>query len=104
MPPKELWNLPEIYVLEPDGTKIKLGEVKDFTVIDDSYFEDPWKSNPVTMASQEFAFTVKYRPSTELLYFITHGELPSNNWRKMHGVPMKRRTNARAKRLEKAQA
>ena len=102
MPPKELQKLPEIYVLEPDGTKIKLGEVKDFSVTyDDYYSDDPWDPNPVTMTSQEYEFTIKYRPGTELLHFITHGRLPTNNWRKMHGVPMKRRINARTKRLEK---
>ena len=92
MPPKELQKLPELYVLEPDGTKIKLGEVKDFTVIsDDSYLEDPWKPNLVPMNPQEFEFTVKHRPSAESLYFITHGKLPSNNWLRMHGEGPRRK-------------
>lgn len=85
MPPKESQKLSEIYVLEPDGTKIKLGEVKDFTVSDEFYFEDPWDPNPITSEPQEFEFTVRYRPSTESLYFITHGKLPSNNWLRMYG-------------------
>ena len=86
MPPKELWDLPEIYVLVPDGTKIKLGEVKSFSVTsDDYYLDDLWNTNPITLDPQEFEFTVKYRPSTESLYFITHGKLPSNNWLRMHG-------------------
>ena len=85
MPPKESQKLSEIYVLEPDGTKIKLGDVRNFSIIsDDSYLEDPWDPNPITMAPQEFEFTAN-RLSTELLYFITHGKLPSNNWLRMHG-------------------
>lgn len=91
MPSKESQKLPEIYVLEPDGTKIKLGEVKDCSVIDEFYFEDPWDPNPITREPQELEFTVKFRPSTETLYFITHGKLPTNNWLRMHGEGPRRR-------------
>lgn len=84
MPPIDSQKHPELYVVDPNGTKMMIGEIKNFQIISDCD-DFAWDSQILTAPTQEYTFTVKWYPSVRSMYFILHGRFPANNWLRMHG-------------------
>ena len=94
MPPKKSNELPEMYIVYPDETRIKIGKIQDIDISSDiNEFEfnttDDYIINNYQMNTATFEVT--WNPTADTVYLLIHGRLPSNNWRKMHGLPLKRR-------------
>ncbi len=95
MPPKDLHRSPELHMLQPDGTWVKLGKIEK-AQITSSEPCDPYDDSPfISMREQTVTFNVTWNPSGDMVYLLIHGRLPSNNWRRMHGYPMKRKERQR---------
>ena len=106
MPIRNPDGLGELYLLQPNGKRVRLGNVisaqtvvSDFSYIDDSLDGCvilPMRENVTT-------FEVKWIPNTEDLYFLIHGVIPTNNWRKMHGYSCRKKTTKR-KKMERSKS
>lgn len=101
MPIKNLLE-PILYVLDSDGNYIELGKIKEATFIEDTssfcdYTDENLLHVPVINPTAEATFSVTWNPTADLIYLLVHGRLPSNNWRKMHNHPMKRKGKGRKK-------
>ncbi len=88
MPPKET-KLPEMYVMQPDGTKIRLGEIQTAEIISDDDYDFPEKY--IIQPAQTATFEVRWNPTIDTIHLLIYGKLPTNNWRKMHGFPLRRK-------------
>ena len=92
MPPKNIQNLPELYVQQPDGKIMKLGKISEAQIFDDASPDIDILEEPRYMFPERTAtFEVKWNPTVDTLYLLIHGRLPYNNWRKMHGFPLRRK-------------
>ena len=91
MPPKDLQEFPEIFAFHPDGEKIKIGNISDLSA-DFSDYEEEFSSVPLM---QTDAFEVTWTPPTDVMHLLIYGRFPSNNWRKMHGQPLRRKGRRR---------
>ena len=95
MPPKET-NLPEMYVLQPDGTKMRLGEIQNAEIISDDDYD--FSEKYIIQPTQTATFEVRWNPTIDtihLIHLLIYGKLPTNNWRKMHGFPLRRKQKKR---------
>jgi len=90
MPPKNLTDLPELYVQQPDGTKIKIGKIQEAQIIEESDY-DIYDDHAATFPSKTATFEVLWNPTVDTVYLLIHGRLPSNNWRRMRGYAVRRR-------------
>lgn len=90
MPPKEK-ELPELYVGQPDGTKVKLGKIQTAEIIAEDC-NDILGMETVTFPTQTATFEVTWHPTVDLIYLIIYGRMPTNNWRKMHGYGPRRKS------------
>ena len=103
MPIRNPDGLGELYLLQPDGNKVRLGNVitaqtvvPDFSsAINDDAFGDYYV---VPMRENVTTFEVRWFPNTDALYLFMHGVMPTNNWRKMHGYSLRKKTAKRKKR------
>lgn len=89
MPPKKSKKLPEFYVLFPDGKRMMFGEIEEIKTISDN--EDFYEQQLYITHTQEYEFTARWNPTTKILYFMLHGNFPTNNWLKMHGYRPERK-------------
>ena len=90
MPPKER-TLPEMYVIQPDGKRIKIGDIQAVNFSNDDDYDYCNPEGRLIVPSKLATFTVTWNPTTDMIYLLIHGRLPSNNWLKMHGFPLRRK-------------
>ena len=96
MPPKNICDLPELFVSQPDGKTVKIGKIQNVQITSDSDY-DIYDSQMITPPCQSATFEINWSPSGELIYLLIRGRLPSNNWRKEHGYALKRKMKKRGK-------
>lgn len=87
---------PQLQIVNPDGTKIILGDIYTMNTIVDSchdYYEVPRVSGD----AQEYEFAVKWMPNVKALYFMLCGRLPANNWLRLHGYRAERKERSKSK-------
>lgn len=89
MPPKEK-GLPELYVLQPDGKKVILGKIEQAEIISDDFY-DIYGSQTIMLPMNKAVFQVTWKPTADVIYLLIYGRLPTNNWRRMHGFPLRRK-------------
>ena len=90
MPPKDR-TLPEMYILNPDGTRIIIGQVQASNIFPDLCDDYDITENYVITPEKIATFTVKWNSTLDTVYLLIHGRFPYNNWRKMHGFPLRRK-------------
>lgn len=103
MPIGDISNKPQLQIVNPDGTKIMLGDIyitnaivdscHNSTMIDDDYYEVP----RVSCDAQEYEFEVKWMPNVKALYFMFYGRFPANNWLRLHGYRAERKERSKSK-------
>ena len=94
MPPKDADKNRSIFIIGPDGIKVRFDGIKELTISEGEIGIEA----PFFIGSMEFGTTPVEIPAG-LLYLLNH--IPSNNWRKMHGIPMIRKGKGRKKHYEK---
>ncbi len=90
MPPKDR-TLPEMYILQPDGTKIKIGKIQAAEIVPELDDEYDITGDRLIMPQNTATFTVTWNPTVDTMHLLIKGRLPYNNWRKMHGFPLRRK-------------
>ena len=90
MPPKDLNELPKLYIERPDGSRMIIGKVQTAEIIAENC-NDILGMETVTFPTQTATFEVTWHPTVDLIYLLIHGRIPSNNWRKMHGYRAERK-------------
>ena len=95
-------SIDTLYVMDSDGNCTEFKGLKSVTVIDD--VPDPFDydypdsfSGPEVNPTISVTFEVRWNPTVDGMYLLIHGHFPSNNWKKMHGYPMKRKGKGRKK-------
>lgn len=94
MPPKKSNELPEMYIVYPDDTRVKIGKIQEIDIssdINESEFNTTGDYIINNYPMHTATFEVTWNPTADTFYLLIHGRYPSNNWRKMHGLPLKRR-------------
>ena len=91
MPPKDSQGLPELRIMTPNGEIVKLGKIQQAELLNDYCDYDVYDDPEIFTPMQTATFEVRWNPTTEMIYLLIHGRIPPNNWRKMHGLPMKRK-------------
>ena len=94
MPPKKSNELPEMYIVYPDDTRVKIGKIQATDIISDIDYEYDFElagDSIINYPMRTATFEVAWNPTAADIYLLIHGRFPSNNWRKMHGLPLKRR-------------
>ena len=99
MPVKDSDSISKLYFMTQDGTKYEFSGIQSVD-IDDGFFNDDHDKPPskFLFGRNEASFTATFTVNVLLLYFITHGRYPFNNWRRMHGLPLERKVKRRRKR------
>lgn len=90
MPPKDR-TLPEMYILQSDGTRIYIGQIQSSDLVPDLCDDYDITGNLVNTQEKTAIFTVTWNPTVDTVYLLIHGRIPYNNWRKMHGFPLRRK-------------
>lgn len=90
MPTGNISKMPQLWIINPDGTKIMLGDVHTMnTIVDPCYSYD--EVPRVSADTREYEYTVKWVPNTKALYFMFYGRFPANNWLRLHGYRAERK-------------
>lgn len=81
-----------LYIQQPDGKTIMLGKVKEFTsdFVPDTAI-DSITGDKIITPDRTANIEVRWNPSIDAIYLFTHGKIPTNNWRKLHGCPLRRK-------------
>ncbi len=89
-------ELPKLYIQQPDGTTIMLGDVKEFTsnFVPDAAI-DFITENKVIVPERTVTIEVRWNPPIDVIHLFAYGSIPTNNWRKLHGFPLRRNQNER---------
>ena len=89
MPIKET-ELGNLFAIQENGNAISLGKINEVYIISADLCEDTDKTMIVTQ-ERSMSFNFKWNPSIDFAYFLAHGKLPTNNWRRMHGYKSRRK-------------
>ena len=83
-------ELPTLYIQQPDGTKTVLGHVQESTldIIPDTDID--LSGDRIIIPERTATFEVRWNPTVDLMHLLIYGRIPTNNWRKLHGFPLKR--------------
>ena len=86
-------ELPTFFIAGPDGTNMILGKIiqSEITTEDPYDFTDLTDDPLIVPRNQTTTFTFEWFPNIDGNYFIVHGKLPTNNWRRMHGYRSRRK-------------
>jgi hypothetical protein len=86
-------ELPTLFIMGPDGTKMILGKIIQSEIItEDPYDFTDLTDNPlIVRRNQTATFTVEWGPNVDGNYLLVYGKLPSNNWRRIHGYRARRK-------------
>lgn len=92
MPLKDLQGLPELFISQPDGKQIKIGKIQETQILSDFDYSNDITEDPiVSFPMHSITFEVRWNPDVDTIYLLIYGRIPSNNWRKMHGWPLRRK-------------
>ena len=97
MPPKDADRIADFIILGPDGMRVQFNgfnEIEELTLTSDSVEI----SAPFDLPDFQVSFDLERIVSKEIFYIITHGRYPSNNWLKLHGLPLKQKVAKRRRR------
>lgn len=87
MPPKEKHTY-EFFIEGEDGPEL-VGSIDDITL---RLFGLPeCVMPPLNMETSKDSLTFSFKITPKLAVFLITGRYPTNNWMKMHGLPMERR-------------
>jgi len=89
MPIKEK-ELPTLYIQQPDGTKIVLGRIQGSTLYTVPDTDVDLSGDRIIIPERTATFEVRWNPTVDLLHLFVYGRIPTNNWRKLHGCPLRR--------------
>lgn len=105
MPVKDSDSVSKLYFMTPDGTQHEFSGIQSVDIVDEEFNDDhDGPASKFLFSSNEASFTATFTVNVLLLYFITHGRYPSNNWRRMHGLPLKRKMERRRKNANTGRA
>ena len=91
MPPKETHSCGQFYFRGDDGYEL-IGRIEEAQLILDNPISEKAVELPNIIPNEEYTFTVKTESLGYLKWaFLLLGKWPTNNWLKMHGLPMVRR-------------
>ena len=90
MPVKDSVALNEMYVIMPNGEVTKLGKIKEAEIVVNTSYDIDIDDTCYFQFPRECTFTVSSSQTIDSFYSLIYGRLPSNNWRKMHGFPLRR--------------
>ena len=92
MPPKHMQDFyPTLCIQYPDGHYEPLGKISDVNMEPSDYY-DCFPSPYVNIREQsEMTISFRWDVSAKAEYLLIYGKMPTNNWMKMHGLPMERR-------------
>lgn len=94
MPPKDPVKADgRLYFLGSDGQFKPIGNVTDADLsitCDKPYMHMPFSNDPI-----EFEMKLEKPIGRRMMVFLLTGKWLSNNWLKMHGLPMERRIRTR---------
>ena len=83
-------NAHELFYSTDGGeTMMPLGHISEALIIDDLIPEDQTHL-PFVKPDDAIMFSCKFRMDNSAAIFLATGKWPSNNWLKMHGIPMRR--------------
>ena len=97
MPPKNLNELPELCIIYQNGpngtTKFILGKLTHVSTITETtpLATDYYGDSIFETFKKEADLHIEWGADPEAVYLIVHGELPSNNWRRQHGMSARRK-------------
>lgn len=99
MPIGNISKKPRLQIVNPDGTKIILGDIYTVNTIVDSChsYDDYYEVPRVSRDAQEYEFGVKWMPNVKALYIMFCGRLPANNWLRLHGYRAERKERSKSK-------
>ena len=97
MPTKTTEEHPTMYIMNPDGTSTRIGEISQVEFTSDS--SDDFETSRIVQEMNEYTFTVTWSPTAKTVYLLIHGRFPSNNWLRMHGYGAERRRAKGRKRM-----
>ena len=90
MLPKDINKMPTLFVEATDGERVKLGSVSSWKMITEPPIIDG--NGLIHTCLDELTLEIKQSYSTpDAIFCLIHGRLPSNNWLKAHGWPMRRK-------------
>lgn len=72
--------MPELFIMDPNGTITKLGKIQQGEIINTASYDDIFYLRGIE--EHEATFEVTWNPTMDTLYLLVHGRLPYNNWRK----------------------
>ena len=90
MPPKDIQPTGTLMISTDGGeTMMPLGHISEALIVDDLIPED--QTHPsFTELKEGIMFSCKFRMDNSASILLATGKWPSNNWLKMHGIPMER--------------
>lgn len=94
MPIKENDLLPKLYVVQPDGKKMIIGDIGHAEIISDETEDIYGREESLILplpSPETVIFKIKLYPSVDFLHLLIYGRIPSNNWRRMHGFRSRRK-------------
>ena len=93
MPPKDITTHgPLMFSTDGGETMMPLGKISE-TIITDDIIPDGQTVLPFVKIDDSHTFSCKFEMNNSVAIFLATGKWPSNNWLKMHGIPMRRRCN-----------
>lgn len=89
--------LPTLCVQCPDGHYEPIGKIQDVRMEPDYDFCDPDYTSPYTDISKpsEMSISIRWDANVQAEYLLIYGKMPSNNWLRLHGYPMRRKYRKR---------
>ena len=92
MPPKDMQTFEPLMFSTDGGKTLKpLGKLTETNVFTDDLVPDAKTDLPYIKTDEEMSFSCKFSMDRSAMIFLATGKWPSNNWLKMHGIPMRRR-------------
>lgn len=92
MPPKDTPHA--LFFSADDGETYKpIGKVTEYGLVVDDLVPDKEIKLPFIKPDEEFVVSCKLslRENPSAFMFLATGKMPSNNWLRLHGFPMRRR-------------
>ena len=97
MPIKDSDSISKLYFMTQDGTKHEFSGIQSVDIVDDDFDNRDSYASKFLFSDKEMACSASFNVNVIMLYLLTHGRYPSNNWRRMHGLRPKRKVKRRRK-------
>lgn len=90
MPIKNADEMPTLFVETSSGKRVELGSISDWTMISEPPIIDG--DTVINTCPDELTIEIKQSYLTPgTIFCLLHGRIPSNNWLKNHGWPLRRK-------------